>query len=64
MGATKLELVDEIARGNKAVQKCLRNLDELEDDKLLVLQELLEWLKLQEKELDRLMPISFRNLKH
>ena len=48
MGATKLELVDEIARGNKAVQQCLRNLDELEDDKLLVLQELLEWLKLQE----------------
>ena len=64
MGAAKLELVDEKARWNKAVQQCLRNLDELEDDKLLVLQELLEWLKLQEKELDRLMPISFRNLKH
>ena len=62
MGA--LKLVDEIARGNEAVQQCLRNLDQIEDDKLLVLQELLEWLKLQEKELDRLIPISFRNLKH
>ena len=55
MSAYKLELVDDIMMGNKVIQNSLQNLNRLEAEQLLVLQELLTWLKNQEEELDKLM---------
>ena len=55
MSAYKLELVDDIMVGNKVIQQSLHNLNRLEEERLLVLQELLTWLKNQEEELDKLL---------
>jgi len=62
MSAYKLELVDDIMVGNKVIQQSLQNLNRLKTERLLVLQELLTWLKNQEEELDKLLVGMYSNL--
>ena len=64
MSTCKLYLIEDIVSGNKVIQKSLHNLNKLEDERLLVLQELMTWLRTQEEELDKVLEELNSNTKH
>lgn len=64
MSTCKLDLIEDIVTGNKVIQKSLHNLNKLEDERLLVLQELMTWLRTQEEELDKVLEELNSNTKH